>query len=90
VNLLDALRQQPPGAAAGTIFDDELRSRLREAIGQLKPVAAEILLLRYAHDYSDAEIARMLGVSRGAIALKLFRLRARLKNVLRAAMGGKT
>ena len=90
VNLLDALRQQPPGAAAGTIFDDELRSRLREAIGQLKPVAAEILLLRYTHDYSDAEIARMLGVSRGAIALKLFRLRARLKNVLRAAMGGKT
>jgi len=90
VNLQDAVRQQPPGAAAGPIFDDELRSRLREAIGQLKPAAVEVLLLRYTHDYSDAEIARMLGVSRGAIALKLFRLRARLKKILRAAMGGET
>jgi RNA polymerase sigma-70 factor, ECF subfamily len=85
----DALRVQP-GTVPGAIFDEELCSRLREAIGQLKPEAAEILLLRYTHNHSDAEIARMMGVSRGTIALKLFRLRSRLKKLLSAAMGGHT
>jgi DNA-directed RNA polymerase specialized sigma24 family protein len=39
------------------------------------------------HNKSDKEIARMLGVSRGAIALKLYRSRARLKKLLRASLG---
>jgi DNA-directed RNA polymerase specialized sigma24 family protein len=39
------------------------------------------------HDKSDAEIARMLGMSRGAIALRLFRSRARLKTLLAARRG---
>ena len=75
---------------ATTTDDEELHARLREAIAQLKPRAAEIVLLRYVHNHSDAEIARMLGVSRGAIAVKLFRLRARLKKILRASMGGRS
>ncbi|HVQ63019.1 MAG TPA: RNA polymerase sigma factor [Terriglobia bacterium] len=83
----DALLVKPE-TVPDSIFDEELCNRLREAIGQLKPEAAEILLLRYTHNHSDAEIARMLGVSRGTIALKLFRLRARLKRLLRTAMGG--
>jgi len=78
---------QTPAATAND--DEEVLARLREAIAQLKPQAAEIVLLRYVHNQSDAEIARMLGVSRGAIALKLFRLRARLKKVLCAGMGGR-
>jgi DNA-directed RNA polymerase specialized sigma24 family protein len=39
------------------------------------------------HNKSDAEIARMLGKSRGTIALKLFRTRARLKKLLLANVG---
>jgi RNA polymerase sigma-70 factor, ECF subfamily len=89
-NLQNAARLEQPETTPDAIFDEELRSRLREAIGQLKPKATEILLLRYTHNHSDAEIARMLGVSRGTIALKLFRLRARLRKLLRAAMGGQT
>jgi RNA polymerase sigma-70 factor (ECF subfamily) len=89
-NLQDAARHEQPETTPDAIFDEELCSRLREAIGELKPKAAEILLLRYTHNHSDAEIARMLGVSRGTIALKLFRLRARLKKLLRAALGGQT
>lgn len=57
---------------------------LYEAIGELKPDWAEILILRYMHNKSDAEIARMLGRSRGTIALKLFRSRARLRKILLA------
>ena len=67
--------------------DDELHRRLYEAIAQLKPRAAEILVLRYVHHKSDAQIAKMLGVSRGTIALRLFRSRARLKKLIRTQMG---
>jgi RNA polymerase sigma-70 factor, ECF subfamily len=61
--------------------------RLYEAIAELKPEAAEIVILRYMHNKSDAEIAQMLGRSRGTIALKLFRARARLKKLLLAKFG---
>src|SRR5262245_33465759 len=55
---------------------------LDAALATLDPPSLEILTLRYVHDYSDGEIARMLGVSRGAMALRLFRLRRRLKTLL--------
>ncbi len=52
------------------------------AIAQLNPSAIEILILRYEHNYSDAEIAKLLGTSRGAIAVRLFRARAKLKKFM--------
>jgi RNA polymerase sigma-70 factor (ECF subfamily) len=67
--------------------DDELHRHLYAAIAELKPQSAEIVILRYIHNKSDAEIARMLGVSRGTIALRLFRSRARLRKIPRARLG---
>ena len=61
---------------------DEIHERLLDAIGSLKPRAVEILLLHYKHNYSDAEIAKMLGKSRGTIAVTLYRTRARLKKLM--------
>ena len=55
------------------------------AMASLKPRALEILLLHYKHDYSDAQIAELLGTSRGTIAVTLYRIRARLKTLLRSA-----
>jgi len=52
---------------------------LAEAVSELRPEAAEILMLRYVHSYSEKEIAKLLGVSRSTVAIKLFRSRARLK-----------
>ena len=63
-------------------YANERQRRLMEAVAQLPPRAVEILILRYEHDYSDAEIAKMLGTSRGSIAVTLFRTRARLKHLL--------
>jgi RNA polymerase sigma factor (sigma-70 family) len=63
--------------------------RLYEAIAELKPEAAQILILRYMHNKNDAEIARILGRSRGTIALNLFRSRARLKKLLLTKLGDK-
>jgi RNA polymerase sigma factor (sigma-70 family) len=64
-------------------MDDEMRRALLEAVAQLNPKAVEILILHYEHNYSDAEIAKMLGKSRGTIAVTLYRTRARLKKLLR-------
>jgi|SRR6516164_7851352 RNA polymerase sigma-70 factor (ECF subfamily) len=61
---------------------EELHRRLYDAIAQLNPKAASIVILRYLHDYSDAEIAKLLGTSRGVIAVTLYRSRARLRKLL--------
>ena len=85
VELLEPLMAQRPDADDSA--EDELHRRLYAAIAELKPRSAEILVLRYIHNKSDAEIATLLGVSRGTIALRLFRSRARLKKLLRAHFG---
>lgn len=63
------------------------QQRLREAMGQLPPRAVEMLILRHVHGYTDAEIARMLGTSRGTIAVALFRARRKLRTLLSRAGG---
>jgi RNA polymerase sigma-70 factor (ECF subfamily) len=73
---------ETPVWTANSRFDDELHQRLNTALAELSPEAAQILVLRYVHDYSDAEISKLLGTSRGAIAVRLFRVRARLKKLL--------
>ena len=77
---------ESPPSVDPTNPESEVR-RLYEAIAKLKPEAAQIVIMRYMHNMSDAEIARILGRSRGAIALKLFRSRARLKKLLLADVG---
>ena len=77
---------ESPAASDADKTEHEIR-RLYDAIAKLKPEAAEILLLRYMHNKTDVEIAGLLGRSRGAIALKLFRARARLKKLLSRTLG---
>jgi RNA polymerase sigma-70 factor (ECF subfamily) len=74
-------------AARASNRTEELHLKLYEAIARLKPKAASILILRYLHNYSDAEIAKLLGTSRGVIAVTLYRSRARLRKLLDAALG---
>ena len=70
-------------------FAEEMDKCLREAIAHLHPNAAQILILRYVHNCSDTEIAKLLGTSRGTIAVSLFRSRARLKKLIRQRLGEK-
>jgi len=74
-------------ASDTAIVDDEIHGRLYEAIAELNPESAQIVILRHLHNQSDAQIAKMLGVSRATIAVRLFRLRARLKKIIRASLG---
>jgi RNA polymerase sigma-70 factor (ECF subfamily) len=70
---------------------EEVHRRLFEAIAELSPESAQILILRYVHNYTDAEIAKLLGTSRGTIAVSLYRSRVRLRTLMRASFfpGGK-
>jgi RNA polymerase sigma factor (sigma-70 family) len=61
---------------------------LRDAIAALNPAAAQIVILRYAHDYSLGEIARMLGTTRSTVAVSLYRSRSRLKKYLSGTRKG--
>ena len=60
---------------------------LREALGELSPKAAEIFVLKHVEGYDNAEIAQMLGTSRGTVAVLLFRARTRLKKSVRRRLG---
>jgi RNA polymerase sigma factor (sigma-70 family) len=53
----------------------------------LNPRAAEIFILKHVEGYDNAEIAQMLGTSRGTVAVLLFRARARLKKSIRRRLG---
>ena len=63
---------------------DELDRKLHEAIEELNPAATQVLILRYVHNYSLAEIARLMGTTRSTVAVSLFRSRARIKKLVRA------
>jgi RNA polymerase sigma-70 factor (ECF subfamily) len=73
-----------------TIAESFIEGLLIEAVAQLDPPVVEMLVLRYEHDYSDAEIAKLLGKSRGVVAVTLYRARSRLKKLLRASLGGRS
>jgi len=73
--------------------ESSISARIAAAMSQLNPSAVEMLVLRYEHNYSDAEIGKLLGKSRGVVAVGLYRARARLKRLLSVSSspkGGRT
>lgn len=80
---LETLTASPERRQAGV----ELRAWLREALTQLSPRSAEMVVLRYVEEYSNQEIARMLNTSQAVVAVMLHRARARLRRDLRAFAG---
>src|SRR5262249_19275601 len=99
LNLIRSRKRHPSAGAAERIesaapttdseFAEEMDEHLREAIAHRHPDSAQILILRYVHNWSDAEIANLIGTSRGTIAVSLFRSRARLKKLIRERLGEK-
>jgi len=74
---------QETQAAESEILED-LHGRLYRAMANLPPKTAEMLVLRYVHNFTDAEIAKLLGTSRVVVAVRLSRARARLKKLILA------
>jgi RNA polymerase sigma-70 factor (ECF subfamily) len=78
----DAERLEIPVENHDSNSAEDLHARLTVAIAELSPGDAQVLVLRYLHNHTDAEIAKILGVSRGTIAMRLFRSRRRLKKLM--------
>jgi RNA polymerase sigma-70 factor (ECF subfamily) len=74
-----------PESAENPKVEDPDTVQLRAAISKLSPRTVEILILRYVHDYTEPEIAKLLGRSRSTIAVTLFRSRLRLRKLIRRA-----
>ena len=85
VQIEDAERLAGPARLMDPALDHPTRQRLLDAISRLNSSAVEILMLRYVHNYSDAEIAKLLGTTRGTVAVSLYRSRARIRKLMREA-----
>jgi RNA polymerase sigma-70 factor (ECF subfamily) len=62
--------------------DEAMRERLLDAMAQLEPEQADILLLWFERGLRDAEIAELLGKTRGAVGMMLHRAKERLKELM--------
>ena len=58
------------------------------ALSELSPKLAEMFVLKHVEGYNNGEIARLIGTSRGSVAVMLFRARVRLKRSIRSQLGG--
>ena len=66
----------------------EVRSQVRDALGQLPEDARQIILMRDLQGLDTAEAAAELGISDGAAKVRLHRARAALKRLLEPVFGG--
>ena len=79
---LDELTHDPSIGA-----QQELNSRLREALSRIDPKWAEMFVLRYVEGYGNKEIAMLLEMSQTLVAVTLFRARQKLQNEIRLENG---
>jgi RNA polymerase sigma-70 factor, ECF subfamily len=78
----DAERFEIPVDSRSSDVAEDLQARLAAALAALKPDDAQVLVLRYLHDRSNGEIAKLFGVSRATVAIRLFRSRRRLRKLM--------
>lgn len=69
-------------AAEGTLAADERLDRVRAAMARLKRPLREVIVLKYLQEMSTLQVAEALGLSVGAVDVRLHRARARLKEML--------
>jgi RNA polymerase sigma-70 factor, ECF subfamily len=69
-------------------LDEAALERIRNAVAKLSARTVEVLVLRYVHDRTEPEIAKLLGISRGTVSVLLFRSRIRLRKLLRRSSPG--
>jgi RNA polymerase sigma factor (sigma-70 family) len=68
----------------GWLLADEQRRLVRQAVRELDPQDAELLMLKYTEDWTYHQIGEHLGLSQSAVESRLFRARTRLRKELAA------
>jgi RNA polymerase sigma-70 factor (ECF subfamily) len=71
-----------PEPTFDAVTNQEACSRIVEAIGTLKQTYSEVLYLKIKFEYSDQEIAKLLGISQENVKMRLSRARTALKKEL--------
>ena len=61
-----------------------LRVEVEQLVGGLSVADRKLLALRYEHDLSQPEVARLMGIPEGTVKIRLHRLRGRLRQALDA------
>lgn len=69
------------------VLESEERRLLRWAIGQLDPVHRTVVVLKYFDEFSDTEIAAVIGCPPGTVKSRLHRARELLRNAMARQMG---
>ncbi|RKD22998.1 hypothetical protein BEP19_12260 [Ammoniphilus oxalaticus] len=64
------------------IENEALKKLLLQQLDELRPDHKQVLLLRYIHDMTNAEIAEALGVNVGTVKTRLYRARLKFREVL--------
>ncbi len=62
--------------------DKKTLNKLNDALNSLSPHSREVLVLWGIEEYTPAEIAKMLGISRKAVYNRLDRAKKKLKRIL--------
>lgn len=70
------------GDPLGWLLAEERRAQVRAAMSRLTRRDAEILMLKYNHDWSYQALAEHLGISHSAVEARLHRARQRLREEL--------
>ena len=82
----ESLRLAPSGCALEAMMREERRARVQEALGDMKPRDAQILLLR-AEGLAYRELAETVGVQTSSIGTLLARAEAEFERKFRARYG---
>ena len=64
------------------IIDIEKSEKLAERLAELKNEYADILTLKYYHQFNDNEIANILNLKPGNVRTRLHRAKIALKNLM--------
>lgn len=69
------------------VVEEEERRTLRWAIDQLDPVHRSVIVLKYYHEFSDPEIAQILGCPPGTVKSRLHRARDLIRHAIAVKQG---
>jgi RNA polymerase sigma-70 factor (ECF subfamily) len=69
------------------LLREELRQRVRAAVGRLSADDREVLVLRHLEQMPVQEVAAVLGAGEGAVRMRLVRALARLRDLLDQDLG---
>jgi RNA polymerase sigma-70 factor (ECF subfamily) len=75
-------RLQATAVPASTVTGDQVTDRVLDAVARLRPAEREAIALVHWEELSHAEAAQVLGCSANAVAIRLHRARAGLREAL--------